>query len=208
MKGQFMKCTADQIDILKEMINVGVGKGADVLNTMLCSHVRLQVPSLKILSPEELEAELSESGNECLSCINLPFKGNISGVAELVFPVESASKFVIALTGEEADTTDMDSIRAGALSEIGNIVLNAVMGTISNLLGFKLRYSVPSYTEGDYNSLLPVHPSVPDTTVVVVHTHFVVEKLEVKGSIIMFFEVGSFDKLLVELETAAEGKKR
>ena len=203
-----MNYTSEQIDALREVINIGIGKGADVLNTILRSHVHLQVPSLKILSSEELEAEVSKSGSECLSCINLPFKGNISGVMELVFPAESASKFVIAITGEEADTTDMNSTRAGALSEVGNIVLNAVMGTISNILGFKLRYSVPGYTEGNYNSLLPVHPSVPDTTVVVVHTRFVVEKLEVEGSIIMFFEVGSFDKLLGELETAAEGKKR
>jgi len=203
-----MKCVADRIDILKEMINVGVGRSADVLNTMLGSHVRLRVPCLKVLSPEELEAELRKSGNERLSCVNLPFKGNISGVAELVFPAESASKFIIALTSKETDIIDMDSISAGTLSEVGNIVLNAVMGTISNLLGFKLRYSVPSYTEGDYNSLLPVHPSIPDTTVVVVQTRFAVEKLEVEGSIVVFFEVGSFDKLFEALETTTEDKKR
>ncbi len=52
-----MTCTAEQIDILKEMINLGVGKGADVLNTILHSHVRLQIPSLKVLSPDEFEAE-------------------------------------------------------------------------------------------------------------------------------------------------------
>ncbi len=203
-----MTCTTEQIDILKEMINLGVGKGANVLNTMLHSHVQLQVPSLKILSPDEFEAELRKHNHECFSCINLPFKGNVSGVAELVFPLEDAPKLVVALTSEEADAIDMDSIRAGTLSEIGNIVLNAVMGTISNLLCFKLRYSVPSYTEGDFNSLLPIHPTVPDTTVVVVQTHFTVEKLEVEGSIIMFFEVGSFDKLLGELKTCAEDKKR
>lgn len=203
-----MTCTTEQIDILKEMINLGVGRGADVLNTMLHSHVRLQVPSLKVLSPDEFEEELRKYNHERFSCINLPFKGNISGVAELVFPLEDAPKLVVALTSEEADAIDMDSIRAGTLSEIGNIVLNAVMGTISNLLCFKLRYSVPSYTEGDFNSLLPIHPTMPDTTVVVIQTRFTVEKLEVEGSIILFFEVGSFDKLLGELKTSAEDKKR
>ena len=203
-----MACTTEQIDILKEMINLGVGRGADVLNTMLHSHVRLQVPSLKVLSPDEFEAELRKYNHECFSCINLPFKGDISGVAELVFPLEDAPKLVVALTSEETDAIDMDSIRTGTLSEIGNIVLNAVMGTISNLLCFKLRYSVPSYTEGDFNSLLPIHPTMPDTTVVVIQTRFMVEKLEVEGSIILFFEVGSFDKLLGELKTSAEDKKR
>ena len=58
------------------------------------------------------------------------------------------------------------------------------------------------------NSLLPIHPTMPDTTVVVIQTRFMVEKLEVEGSIILFFEVGSFDKLLGELKTSAEDKKR
>ncbi len=197
-----------QIDILKEIINVGIGKVAELLNAMLSSHVQLHVPALKILQPDELEMELSKYADKQLSCVNLPFNGTVSGVAELVFSAENASKFVTALTNEQVDTIDMDSIRAGTLTEIGNIVLNAVIGNISNFLGFKLKYSIPTYTEGDYSSLIPVCPITPDTRVVVVDARFVVEKLEVEGNIILFFEVGSFDKLLVELERSCEGAKR
>ncbi len=203
-----MKRIDSQIDVLKEMINVGVGKVAELLNTMLSSHVHLQVPALKILLPDELEMELSTDTNEQLSCVNLPFNGIISGVVELVFSAENASKFVTALTNEQVDMIDMDSIRAGTLTEIGNIVLNAVMGNISNFLGLKLRYSIPTYTEGDFSSLIPVCPAIPDTRVALVHARFVVEKLEVEGNIILFFEVGSFERLLVELEASSEGAKR
>ncbi len=203
-----MNRTDSQIDVLKEVINVGVGKVAELLNAMLSSHIHLQVPALKVLLPDELAMELSKDTNEQLSCVNLPFNGTISGVAELVFSAENASKFVTTLTNEQVDMVDMDSIRAGTLTEIGNIVLNAVMGNISNFLGLKLRYSIPTYTEGDFSSLIPVHPITPDVNVVVIHAHFVVEKLEVEGNIILFFKMGSFDKLLVELEASSEGAKR
>jgi len=203
-----MKCTDSQIEVLKEMINVGIGKVAELLNNMLSSHVRLQVPALKILLPDELEVELSKYGGKHLSCVNLPFNGTISGVTELVFSAENASKLVAALADEQVDTVEMDSIRAGTLTEIGNIVLNTVMGNISNFLGLKLRYSIPTYTEGDFSSLIPLFPITADLTILVVHARFVVEKLEVEGNIILFLEVGSFDRLLVELDMCSGGYKR
>ena len=191
-----MKRTIDRIDVLKEMVNVGVGRGADVLNTMVGSHVRLMVPSLRILSTSEFEQEIRKSNEGQLSCVQLPFKSNFSGVAELVFPSDGALKFIAALTQDRSENTDMDSIRAGTLCEVGNIVLNAVMGSISNIFGLKFVYSIPCYTEGDFDSLLPLHSTMPDETVLLARTHFNIENLEVDGNIILFFEIGSFDKLL------------
>ena len=191
-----MKRTIDRIDVLKEIINVGVGRGADVLNTMVGSHVHLKVPCLKVLSASEFEQEITKSHEEQLSCIQLPFQGDFSGVAELVFASEGASKFIAALTQDQQENTDMDPIRAGTLCEVGNIVLNAVMGIISNLFGFKFVYSIPCYAEGDFNCLLPLHSIMPDETVLIARTHFNIEDLEIDGTIILFFEIGSFDKLL------------
>ena len=199
-----MRCTSEQIDALKEMISIGVGKGANVLGTMLDSHIRLGVPSLKLLSPDEFGEEIKEYGDESLSSVNLPFRGNFSGIAELIFPSESASRFIAVFTREEGEDTDIDSIRAGTLSEVGNIVLNAVMGTISNLLGSKLTYSIPSYSEGSFDTLLPLHTMMPDATVLLARTHFDVGNLEIEGNIILFFEVGSFDKLLSAIDTKTE----
>lgn len=196
-----MKYTVDKIDALKEIIGIGIGSGANALNTMLDSHVHLEVPFLKILSPKEFEVEMEKCGTEHLSSIQLPFKGNFSGVSELVFPYESASGFIAALTHEETDYTDINSIRASTLSEIGNIVLNAVMGSISNLLGLKLTYSIPNYAEGDFNTLLPFHTTIPDTDVLLAHTHFKVGGFEIEGDIILFFEIGSFNKLLEAIDT-------
>jgi len=196
-----VECKTDKIDALKEIINIGVGKGADVLNAMLGAHVNLQVPCLKILSPDEFEQEIQKSSKECLSCINLPFEGNFSGVTELVFTLENASRLIAALTKDQPNVTDMDSIRSGTFSEVGNIVLNAVMGTISNLFGLRFVYSVPSYSEGDFNSLLPIHATMPDAMVLLAHTSFRVDNFEIEGNIILFFEIGSFDKLLEAIDT-------
>lgn len=195
-----MNITDKQIDALKELINIGVGSGADVMNTMLNSHIRLQVPFLKVVELKDLESEVKLGGSEHFSAINLPFKGSFLGTAELVFSSESASKFVRILTNDKAETVNIDSIRAGTLSEVGNIILNAVMGTISNLLNLSLVYSVPNYIEGETKNLVVANKISFDTVIMLARTRFEIEALEIDGDLLLFFEVQSFDKLLSAID--------
>jgi len=195
--------TADQVDAIKEIVNMGVGRGAKVLNSMLGAHVQLQVPALKILSLDEFSEEMQVFRQEQLSCISLPFQGSTTGVAELVFPRSTASGLVDALVQEESDYADMDSIRAATLTEVGNIVLNAVMGTISNILKFRLRYSIPQYANTEASVILPLGAKLRNMTVLFAQTHFLAQELEVEGNILLFLEVASFDELLTVLDQPA-----
>jgi len=47
-----------QTDALKELINIGVGNGAEVLNQMFDSHIELNVPDIHILKPSEVSSYL------------------------------------------------------------------------------------------------------------------------------------------------------
>ncbi|MDY6964444.1 MAG: chemotaxis protein CheC [Halobacteriota archaeon] len=195
-----MQPTDKQIDALRELINIGVGHGADVLNTMLNSHIQLQVPYIKVLSPDELQREMETNTENRLASVKLGFKGDTSGTAELIFPAESASKLITAFTGDEGDDLNLDSIRAGTLNEVGNIVLNTVVGSISNILKFNLKYSVPSYVEGDSTNLLP--PEIgSDTVILLARTRFLIEELKIEGDVALFFELSSFDMLLEAVES-------
>ena len=191
-----MNITSDQIDALKELINIGVGRASGVLNEMVNSHIILQVPFIKILSPEEMKAEMKELSKSPLATVRLGFKGPFSGTAALVFPPDSASKLVNVLTGEEPGSPDLDSVRVGTLSEVGNIVINSVMGSISNVLNQHINYSLPDYIEESIEDLLKPHESYPNVTVLLAHTHFLIKKLQIEGDIILIFEVGSLDILI------------
>ena len=194
-----MQSTIEQIDSLREIINIGVGRGADVLNTMLSSHISLQVPFVKVLSKEELKEEMKGHEESQLSVVRLGFKGNTSGSSELIFTSESASKLITAFTGEESESFDLDSIRAGTLTEIGNIVLNAVVGSISNMLNLHLKYSVPNYMEGNTKNLFPKDID-PDSVILLAKTRFKIEEFKIEGDIALFFELGGFDLLLNSID--------
>lgn len=196
-----MNLTPSQLDILQEIINIGVGRAANVLNEMIAAHIRLQVPAIKVLSHLDIKQELAAKLRlEPISSVRLGFTGTLSGNAHLVFPTDSASKLVAILTDEEIGTPDLDAVKIGTLTEVGNIVINGAIGSISNLLKQQLRYSMPAYIEGSIEQLLTNGSSSINATILLAQTRFTIDQLQVEGDIILFFNLGSFDILLTSIE--------
>ncbi|MFB2896372.1 chemotaxis protein CheC [Aerosakkonemataceae cyanobacterium BLCC-F50] len=196
-----MNPTLSHIDALQELVNIGVGRAAGVLNDMLDSPIRLHIPEVRLLSPEELKLELkSQFDNSLLATVQLSFSGSFSGTAELVFPSESAAHLVSVLTGEAPGTPDLDVVKIGALLEVGNIVLNGIMGSLSNALIEHLDYSLPAYSESKVNNF-PIFADIDENTkILLAHTCFIIEQLQISGDIILMFTVGSLDTLLKAID--------
>ena len=191
--------TDEQLEILTELINVGIGETAKMLNEMIEFRIRLQVPLLEILSGIELQEVLSQRlGLDPLSSVQLDFSGSFAGTAQLVFPTESAASLVSVLTGEEVESPDLDTLKIGTLTEVGNIVINGVMGSMSNMLDQPMNYAVPTYAEEDIEQLVPMRET--NNSVLLAQARFDVEELQLKGDIILFFKVGSFQDLLTVIE--------
>ena len=195
-----MQLTNEQIDALKELVNIGVGRAASMLNEMVDSRIILEIPYIKILSAADLQQELVQKfDHDCFAAVKQSFTGSFAGVAELVFPTQSASKLVSVLTGENVGSPDLDAVKIGTLSEIGNIVINSVMGSISNVLKQHMNYALPIYLEDTVENLLTSN-NISNSTILLAQASFTIEQLEIMGDIILIFEVNSFDALLGAIE--------
>lgn len=191
-----MNVTVDQLDALQELINIGVGRAASLLNEMVDSHIHLEIPVVKVLSATEAYQELdTRFHNNSLASVKLNFTGSFYGTAGLIFPTDSASTLVAVLTGEEADSDDLDAVKIGTLSEIGNIVINGVMGSISNVLKQHMNYTLPVYLEDTIENLL-LPTDVSESKILLAQARFTIEQLELIGDIILIFELGTFDALI------------
>lgn len=188
-----------QIDGIRELVNIGVGRAAGMLNQMLNEHIELQVPYVKVFQTDGLRESVElELGSELLSAVQLAFRGTIAGSASLVFPPDSAAKLVGLLTNEQDDSTDLDAIRTGTLTEVGNIILNGVMGSFSNVLHCHLMYAVPIYMEDRVVALIGLDGG--GGTTVLAHTHFLIRKYQIHGDILLLFEVDSFKTLVDSID--------
>ena len=188
-----MQIDENKVEIFKELINIGVGKASATLNQLLAAHVHLKVPSISIMSHNEY-LELGKDNDGLYSAVEMKFSGPFTGATNLLFSQESASKLISALIGEEIITSEMDELKSGTLSEVGNILLNSVMGSISNIINDHFDFSVVEYLEGSFAEL--ANKSFLELIVLIVaETNFEVPPLNIKGQINIIMSLESFDSL-------------
>jgi chemotaxis protein CheC len=190
------------MDALTELINIGLGRAAAILNEMATSHVKLVSPRIEVLSLDALIMGKGRQLDASLSAVKMLFTGTMAGAAFLAFPPESALRLVSLLTGEDQDSPDLDSLKMETLNEVGNIVLNGVLGSIANALEGTMTYTIPSYHEGTLKRLFTENVNDDDTVVLAV-AEFSVEERNVHGDTLLILEPKSFMTLLSSI--APEG---
>lgn len=194
--------TEAQLDALQEFINIGVGRAAAMLNEMVEAPVHLSVPVLRVFDSHALREELlPRMDDQRFAAVRLSFAGSFSGSAELLFPTESASALVSLLTGEEQDSPDLNGVKVGTLTELGNIVINGVLGSLGNLLKQRMDYTLPMYHEGTLEKLISINHLLDQNTVfLLAQAKFEIKQLEIMGEIILVFEMTSFSELLAGID--------
>ena len=180
-------------EIFQELVNIGIGRAGSTLNQLLSSHVDLNVPKISIFSLQEY-IDYNGKSEDIISAVEMGFQGPFKGAANLFFSQKSAAQLISALVGDELDNYEMDELKSGTLSEVGNILLNSVMGSISNIINNHFDYSVAEYMEGTLENLL--ERSFYDTKVIIVaETNFTVSDLEINGQIVIMMALESFEIL-------------
>jgi chemotaxis protein CheC len=111
---------------------------------------------------------------------------------------------VVLLTDDDRGATDMDAIKVGTLTEVGNIVLNGVMGAIGNELQQRVYYSVPFYLEDPLGILLAGEALENKSDVIWIQTQFTVQEHQVEGDIVILFSAGSLEMLITAIDRVLE----
>lgn len=187
--------TGDDIDAFRELINIGIGRSAGMLNKITRSHVTLSVPEVRVIPVMEVDDLFNDSGEE-LSAVSLDYTGSFSGRTAVIFPQDSAAKLAIAVTGENQGSRDLDSMKVEVLKEVGNILVSGVMGSISNVLKTSLSYSLPVYNKSDLMDLISDCENFAEEFVIIGNADFTIRDLEIAGNIVMILEMGSLGHLL------------
>ncbi len=188
----------EQEDVLSELMNMGVGRAAATLNEMIGHHIHLQVPVVKVILKEQLSQYVGYDVDTSLSSVRMKFQGDIEGNAVLIFPQEAASILVASLTDEPQDSLDMDDLKSGTLTEVGNILISSVMGSMANFLDVTLNYSVPDYLECNEGNLSVLGGQ--NDCILLAEASFTIDELKVKGEILLFFHISSFQNLLAYID--------
>lgn len=188
-------------EAIKELINIGVGKGGEILNQMLSTHIKLDVPEVDVLPASEIKRHFQNNGGPLLAAVHMGFSGSINGTVNLTFKSEDADKLVQLLTGvspEKSDPDiDMESLRSGTMTEIGNVVINGVVGTLSNMLNLELHYYMPDFLEGNIEEIIRrMEQEQKAAIVILAKTRFRALSIDVEGDLMFFLSLSGYESLM------------
>ena len=191
-----MNLNPAEMDALVEMINIGVGRAASVLNQMVRSTVRLSVPSVKVLDRESALVQFNNMLQGRVAAVSLMFSGSLQGSCSVFFPPQSAAKLANVLTGSDPEDLELDSIKIGTLTEVGNLLLNGIVGSISNMIGGGIKFRVPAFAEGPVRDLFLKDLDETQRIHVLAETSFALENLCTQCETLLVLGMKSFNDLL------------
>ena len=197
-----MKLTAVQEDALIELLNIGFGRAAASLSELTGHRVLLEVPHVTIHPVDELSESLEKVIQTEVASVHQIFSGPVAGDALLILDQAGASMLKELLTNEPALPLSIDASAREVLTEVGNILLNACLGTFGNLLQVQVTFSVPQLNLESLGAILESLRVNQEGVkyALVVHAGFKLRDAEVRGYLVIVLSVASLDRLLRAVE--------
>ena len=193
-----MNLSPAQQDALKELLNIGFGRAASSLSQLTGHRVLLDIPAVSIHPIADLREALGAVVKEDVASVHQIFSGPVGGDALLILDHTGAGVLKELLTDEPPLPLQIDASGREVLTEVGNILLNACLGTFGNLLDVQVSFSIPHLSldtlHGVLQSLLVNREGMRYG--LLVHAGFRLRDAEVTGFLIIVLSVASLDRLL------------
>jgi len=204
-----VELTPVQQDALIELLNIGFGRAAASLSQLTGHRVLLEVPKVTVHPIDEVTQSLGEFITSDVASVHQIFSGPVAGDALLMLDQSGAAMLKELLTNEPALPLSIDASAREVITEVGNILLNACLGTFGNLLNVQVAFSVPHLTLESVGAILESlrinHEGV--RYALVVHAGFKLRHAQVRGYLVIVLSVASLDRLIREVESW-EGRNR
>lgn len=183
---------AEQSDALGEIFNIGVGRAASALSELLHEEVLLSVPHVQVLTVSEAAHRLSAADIPMYG-VRQPFSGTLRGDALLIFPSHRSLDLVRLMAGQSVPTDELSAIEQDAMTEIGNVMLNACIASLGELLGSEFALGLPSVSMGDSRAILGTR--IQNHLVVFLHIRFELKTSAIEGYVVFVLHTTSMETL-------------
>jgi len=185
-------------DVIAEIANMGVSRAANGLRQMVGHEVLLSVPAVNVVTREAAARLVERGGSSKLVAVQQSFEGPFSGRALLIFPAAQSLELVRSIVGDEHSLEDIIDLEHEALAETGNVILNACLATIANVLRQTMRMSLPTVVRGDGDKLFGVQSDPAEGNLVLfLYIDFTVKNREIRGFIALLLDLPAVAALKV-----------
>lgn len=180
-----------QQDALCEIFNISVSQAAASLSEIVRDTVSLSVPKVEICDAEKATEYF---GKDYMVCgIAQRFYGDFAGKAVLLFPEHRSLELVRLMVGLELPLEELNEMEQDALVEIGNIVINACMASLSDMFHQQFDCDIPQIIVGDSHSVLNGYEE--SNSLIIMQIKFSIASRDLEGHIVFMVNAKSLDAL-------------
>lgn len=201
-----------QHDALLEAFNVALGRAAVSLSRLMHETIALTAPQLELLTADGAVARIKSLADERVAAVVQRFEGDLEAHALLLFPQSRALEVVRLAVGGLVGEEGLSELEEEAISEVGNILLNACMAVLANQLHMQLRTAPPAYVLDVPEHVLASHGGAAVSAVLMVHMIMTVESRDLATYIAFLLDAranaalaAAVDRYLAGVGLAGEG---
>ena len=183
-----------QLDVLREIGNVGAGNSATALSRLIKYRIEMNVPHVALVPIEEVP-EFVGGPELVVAGIFLRVYGKAPSNILFLIPRESAFALVDTLYGRERGaTSEFDLMDESALMEIGNILAGSYLNAFYSFTGISMLPSVPALVvdmAGAILNVVLVQLGELGDHALLIETNFVANDRSISGHFFLVPDPGS-----------------
>ncbi len=190
-----------QIDVLREIGNIGAGNAVTALSKMVSKRIDMKVPRVNIVEFKEV-SDLVGGAEVLVAGIYFRVFGDITGSIMFIIDKTSSKLLTNLLMGKNDTGYELDDIERSALQEVGNILAGSYLSSLSSLTGLNMSVSVPCLAIDMAGAIMSVPVALFGQVgdhVLLIETVFIEGSNRVKGNFFLIPDEGSFETLLKSL---------
>ncbi|SFZ76628.1 chemotaxis protein CheX [Chitinimonas taiwanensis] len=184
-----------QHDALCEVFNISVGRAAAAMSGLVGEEVTLSVPAMRFCSIDALSEKMGMGEWQRVDAISQSFKGSFEGDALLMFPDDDGMEVVRLMLAGLKQPVNMDELASDALVEIGNLLLNACLSALADIMGEEFHFDIPNLSSGRSVDVLAQRSHHPEDPVLFLHIQFTLEHRRIEGFLAFLINLPSLDNL-------------
>ncbi len=186
-------------DAFVEAFNIGIGAAAASFSEMVGEEVLLNLPTLEVVPSSEVRHFAPPDASVC--AVDQDFSSSLGGGKAIVFFPEARSlELVRVLMGEDIGEGDeMAELEQEALTEVGNVVLNACLAGLSNLIGEEFDVRLPAFQRGTAKQLVDPKDVSGGGVVVLLKIRFDLKHRALDGNLAFLLSVESLQSFAGQL---------
>lgn len=191
--------SAMELDVLKEVINIGGGHAATSLSQLIEKPVQMTVPVIEMMEYADVYEQIMPE-EAVIKAIIIKMMGDAEGV--FLFTVDQqVSETIVAMMLPE-NTPYSEAMANSALQELVNILVNSFLNAVMKLMDANLITSVPIIIEDMFGAIMSsvyLEQSQYDDSIMIIKNEFYYLGDRLESSLYFVPKPGIIEKMLKAL---------